>query len=529
MTIFETALGYSKYGFSVIPVNGKIPLIKWEEFQTRRATAEEIKKWWQQWPDANVGIVTGAISGLVIVDIDSTDISITQGLQLPLTPVVRTSKGWHYYFKHPGYEIPNSVGIRKSIDIRGDKGFVVAPPSKHISGHQYSWSVSFKEAHIAPLPVWVSQNEEKKDKVKGTTEGSRNATAAELAGKLLRNFRQEEWEMAFEFLKGWNNRNNPPLEEKELRSVFDSIKTREEKRRKGEKKSKEELVEYKGEYRVVSTTELLEYLDSLPTPTVTKIPIPGLDRLMNGVEEGEMVVIGGLPGSGKTQLCTALTKLFDPGTCLWFSYEVTPRGLMARYNNNPPLFYIPIKHKQGDINWLEERIEEALAKHPTIKHIFIDCIDDLFDETRWKNPALEIGVIAGRVKNIAVEKQITVWMPSHVKKPDRTIINSEPRMGDIAHSGAIEHKADFSIYIQRVPNEYALDGKKHNMEYDGELDNTALIKVVKARRETAKVGKILLQLVQGEFRSVYSGSYAQEYKKDYGGFGEEDNFNSKKL
>ena len=102
-------------------------------------------------------------------------------------------------------------------------------------------------------------------------------------------------------------------------------------------------------------------------------------------------------------------------------------------------------------------------------------------------------------------------------------------MGDIAHSGAIEHKADFSIYIQRVPNEYALDGKKHNMEYDGELDNTALIKVVKARRETAKVGKILLQLVQGEFRSVYSGSYAQEYKKDYGGFGEEDNFNSKKL
>ena len=506
MTIQETAIAYAKYGFSVIPAdpNTKRPLVSWKDFQSRRATAEEIQSWWKTWPQANVGIITGAISGIVVVDIDSTDIAVTQGLELPLTPTVRTSKGWHYYYKHPGYEVQTKAGFKNKVDIRGDGGFVVAPPSKHATGHEYSWAVTFKEVYVAPLPRWVTGGKQWDLKLQGTQEGNRNATAAEIAGKLLRSFAKEDWSLAWENFLLWNQRNTPPLDEKELRAVFDSIRGREEVRRKTGMKemTSDEKKKYEEEYKIVSTDELLEYLKTLPPPKITKIPLASLDRLMNGVEGGEMVVIGGLPGSGKTQLCTSLTKLFQAGTCLWFSYEVTPRGLMARYNNNPPLFYIPIKHKEGDIAWLEDRINNAIEKYPTIKHIFIDCIDDLFDETRWKNPVLEIGVIAGRIKKIAIEKEVTVWMPSHVKKPDRATINTEPRLGDIAHSGAIEHKADFSIYIQRVPNDYQINGQRQNMEYDGEVDNKAIIKVVKARRETSRVGKVLMYLEQGEFIGV---------------------------
>ena len=63
----KAALLYRDKGFSVIPVKGnKKPYIPWTEFQERKATVEEIEQWWKKWPGANVGIVTGKISGVVV-------------------------------------------------------------------------------------------------------------------------------------------------------------------------------------------------------------------------------------------------------------------------------------------------------------------------------------------------------------------------------------------------------------------------------------------------------------------------------
>jgi hypothetical protein len=70
----KAALEYLVRGWSGIPIEGnggrKKPLVKWQEFQERLATPEEVAGWWKKWPDANVGIVTGAISNLVVVDTD---------------------------------------------------------------------------------------------------------------------------------------------------------------------------------------------------------------------------------------------------------------------------------------------------------------------------------------------------------------------------------------------------------------------------------------------------------------------------
>jgi len=61
----KVALDYLTRGISVIPVGfDKRPLIKWAEFQERRATVEEVETWWKNWPDAQIGIVTGKISSL---------------------------------------------------------------------------------------------------------------------------------------------------------------------------------------------------------------------------------------------------------------------------------------------------------------------------------------------------------------------------------------------------------------------------------------------------------------------------------
>src|SRR3990167_5749919 len=137
----QYALAYAKKGISVIPTDPKTkrPLVEWKEFQSRIADQAEIEFWWDRWPQSNVGIVTGKVSGIVVVDVDSQDVSVTSGLELPATPTVKTARGWHYYYNHPGKQIQNAAGKRDHVDIRADGGFVVAPPSVHATGIEYEW------------------------------------------------------------------------------------------------------------------------------------------------------------------------------------------------------------------------------------------------------------------------------------------------------------------------------------------------------------------------------------------------------
>lgn len=157
------ALDYARRGYSVIPVNtasngGKAPLVSWQEFQHRRATEQEIKAWWEAFPDANVGLVTGAISGLVVVDADGPEgqaslLKILGG-EMTATPTSRTGKGMHLLYRHPGGQVGNRVKMLPGLDVRGDGGFIVAPPSQHENGEQYTW-LTDSTAQLAPLPSAV--------------------------------------------------------------------------------------------------------------------------------------------------------------------------------------------------------------------------------------------------------------------------------------------------------------------------------------------------------------------------------------
>ena len=151
-----------RYGFSFLPVwsRGKKPLINWDEFQGRKPTEAEAQEWRDRWPDANYGIVTGAISGIVVLDIDDMDAArewIEANGGLLRTPCVRTAKGEHYYFKHPGRETKNGTRISLMCDFRGDGGYVIAPGSVHDTGVLYEWIVSPEEAEYAPLPAWIEE------------------------------------------------------------------------------------------------------------------------------------------------------------------------------------------------------------------------------------------------------------------------------------------------------------------------------------------------------------------------------------
>jgi len=161
MSIFlNAALQYAKFGFSVIPISPgqkNPPLIPFKEYQTRRATPEEIAEWWIKWPDANIGIVTGKISDLTVVDLDKYKIEYDPTIEeeffdsIETPTAVSPREGHHLYFTYcEGITIGSN--IFPAIDIRGEGGYIVAPPSINGTGKPYKWIIGL-EQNRAALPA----------------------------------------------------------------------------------------------------------------------------------------------------------------------------------------------------------------------------------------------------------------------------------------------------------------------------------------------------------------------------------------
>ena len=144
-SLVEHALFYQSLGWSVIPVQPgkKIPYIKWKDFQHVRPTPKQIRIWWKKFPDANIGIVTGKISNLVVLDFDSITALRTFRDEIAPTPKTikqKTGRGYQYFFSYPdSHEARNKSGLMKDVDLRAEAGLVVVAPSIHKSGRQYEW------------------------------------------------------------------------------------------------------------------------------------------------------------------------------------------------------------------------------------------------------------------------------------------------------------------------------------------------------------------------------------------------------
>lgn len=125
----------------------------------------QIAEWWAHWPWAGVGIVTGANSGLAVVDVDvahggkeTLERLVGEGALSPTLSVRTGSDGWHLYYAHPGERLANATGRLgarelQGVDLRADGGYVVAPPSGHRSGRRYAWRAG--DDSIVALPTWI--------------------------------------------------------------------------------------------------------------------------------------------------------------------------------------------------------------------------------------------------------------------------------------------------------------------------------------------------------------------------------------
>lgn len=250
MTISEQAFAYHAQGYNVMPcAKDKRPILKeWVSQQTADQTDEQIMDWWQnKYKNANIGILTGKKSGIIIVDIDNQlgKMQANADKMLALFPetftVLTGNKGYHLYYQYiSGFTVSaNAYPQFPNVDIRSDGGQVIAPPSitsyikdgKKVGGLY----TILKNIPLAPFPTHLfPKTKPKKTLTEMTTAkgGARNTTLASFAGKLLKATQENEWESeVLPAVERANKTYTPQLSDKEVLTVFNSIVKKERTRR----------------------------------------------------------------------------------------------------------------------------------------------------------------------------------------------------------------------------------------------------------------------------------------------------------
>lgn len=243
--LFTEAFRLMAAGFSIIPIGkDKKPLIKEViPFRTHPADEDQIVLWWKKWPDANIGIITGKISGITVIDIDSYKPNSIDPKIFPETFTVKTGQGGLqlYYKYEPGFTISAGQFPQfPNVDMRSDGGYVVAPPSitdfikdnKRVGG---PYTIT-KNIPFAPFPIQLFPKEKSKRTLSskiGVSSGSRNDSITSFIGQLLLSSKEKDWENeVYPAVQRANKTYAPPLSENELRTSFESIVKKEITRRK---------------------------------------------------------------------------------------------------------------------------------------------------------------------------------------------------------------------------------------------------------------------------------------------------------
>jgi len=336
MDLSKVAVGYLKKGISVMPIRlewseadkkyNKKPLLPtWKQLQKALPLESDVKAWFLNFSgdDVGVGIICGSVSNLVVLDFefnfDREELK-RRSWNLPPTLVAKTPRGGFHYYYRPQTDkqiLGNAVKVVElPLDIRGEGGFVGAPPTKG-----YEWLI--KEP-LAVVPDWVyeavktTDRVDWKEKIKQVIpEGARNDTLTSFVGKVLQKLDTEFWEVAgWGAAKEWDlSHNKPSLSEKEVRATYESIVKTEWARRQG-------------------STHLLEML-SLKELSEKEFPPEEylVDKLIirNGIN-----AISGKPKIGKSFLSLYLAICVASGKKFLGEFEVSQGNVLIITKEDPP-------------------------------------------------------------------------------------------------------------------------------------------------------------------------------------------------
>ena len=411
----EAALEYAAFGLAVFPVippmengeksAGKKPYISnWQKEAT--SNKEKITEWWTKWPAANIGIATGRKSqGLVVIDLDIDDNKGINGYEtlkewqnehgeLPETWQSITGRGGYHLFYFDIEPHKNRVGLYEGVDIRGEGGYIIAPPSVHANGHRYEWEQWREDGvNVARVDGLVrkfingpepqreeSQNFHEPEKIPS---GKRVSSLIRLVGSLKAKGLENDSIMAA--VKAENEAKCiPPLSDHELtKEVFPALK-------RG----------WKTERSYTTTTEhgkvTPKAVHSLDMLSINDVEEKTPEWLISGyIPRHQITVMAGDGGAGKTTawcdiagsvssgrpcfLERAIPEDFavrEPGKVLFFSSEDSPEytlksRLIKAGANLKNIFTISLKDERfAEIKFNSDLLEQLIAYHKSDLVIF---------------------------------------------------------------------------------------------------------------------------------------------------------------
>jgi len=257
-------------------------------------------------------------------------------------------------------------------------------------------------------------------------------------------------------------------------------------------KDLEALGQYDKEDRVISSYEARELAEEDKKIPNINIGVKELDEIIGGFRAGQLVVISGPTGQGKTTWCQTLTSKFvsQGVNCLWFSYEMGIADFLEKFDGNP-LFYLPKELKQNSLVWLEHRIMESMAKYDC-KIVFIDHLHYLLEMQKMAEAhsiSLLIGMMMRELKKMSIKHEITIFLVSHMRK---LLYDKMPDIDDLRDSSFVGQEADIVMFMKR--------GKEKDSKEEAIKNSFATLRIAKNRR-TGNLGIIQLELVNKQFRA----------------------------
>lgn len=262
------------------------------------------------------------------------------------------------------------------------------------------------------------------------------------------------------------------------------------------------LEKYQGADRVVlaqSKWEQLQEERKFKPKFIANTGIASLDSCVEGFRKGQLVVLSGPPKQGKSGVCQTFTKNFisEGKKCMWLSYELSYEELFDKFPLEKLDFYIPNYMESGNLEWVEDRIVESKEKYGT-EIVFIDHLDFLRDPDILKginlNTASYIGGIVQKIKRMAVENEMLIFLMSHIRK-NKWTTNDLPSSEELRDSGQIAQLADIVLMVIR---------KRADKNSEDIYIGTEAVLGVMENRHNGKTKKIEIYLDGKEFKENYS-------------------------
>lgn len=232
-TNLRHALEYAELGWHVFPVNKDKKPLTVNGFKDATVDQNAIRAFWANHPEANIGVATGSISGIIVLDVDPSENNVEEVLwelvklkgSFPQSVAAKSGGGgYHFYFRHPQKHVPSTTKLfgLVGIDIRSDGGYIIVPPSKHLSGNNYVWGdhqdpfeTSLDNCPSFIIDAQLSSKNGYLHTIEPILEGNRNSVLTSIAG-LCRSLGLDEQTILIILKKQNDLRCVPPLKSTEI-------------------------------------------------------------------------------------------------------------------------------------------------------------------------------------------------------------------------------------------------------------------------------------------------------------------------